>query len=329
MTRATRLVPLVVIVALSVLPALPDGASSARSQESAASRCERLVARMAASARANLETLGETPAPDFEASFVAQTRGARDVCPALPEEKLACLEGAADALVGVGECAINEARPFAERLLPPMLARDVVHWHVHAQEARSEAATRTALRQLAGTWEKRDAYATKRLTITPEGQVTHEETRNGQTTTKSGTVDVRSPHRVRFVFPGTSFDYGFYVFGKDGTGRALFSNQTATGAYPIARRGTTRVAVNGQFFLVDDLRRTPRCWGFGPRLETMPVRCGFEGEGDARRFVITRLAARGIESGTPSGDYPMRFVEHEGHLVADGDSMVWTRAATP
>lgn len=323
MTHTTRLALLAVIASFGVPP---EGASLARSQESAASRCERLVARMAASARSNLEALGERPAPDFEARFVAQTRGARDVCPSLPEDKLACLDGAADALVAVGECALNEGRSFAERLLPPMLARDVVRWHVHAHEAPSEEATRTVLRQLAGTWEKNDAYATKRLTITTDGRATYEETRNGQTSTKAGTVDVRSPHRVRFVFPGTSFDYGFYAFGTD---RALFSNQTATGAYPIARRGTTRVAVNGQFFLVDDLRRTPRCRGFGPRLETMPVRCGFEGEGDARRFVITRLAARGIESGTASGDYPMRFVEHDGHLVADGDSMIWTRAATP
>ena len=161
--------------------------------------------------------------------------------------------------------------------------------------------------------------------MTAGGQATYEQTRNGETTTKTGSVDVRSPHRVRFVFPGTTFNFGFYVFGD----RALFSNQTATGAYPIARRGTTRLAINGQYFLVDDLRRSPRCRGFGARLEEMSVRCGWEGEGDARRFVITRLAARGIESGTRSGDYPMRFVEHEGHLVADGDSMVWTRAATP
>ncbi|MCB9615832.1 MAG: hypothetical protein H6721_27990 [Sandaracinus sp.] len=284
-------------------------------------RCTRLVQRMAETARANLARLGETPAEDFVTRYVAQTRGATNVCPTLREEKLACLEAAADPLVALGDCAINEGRPFSERLLPPMVASELVRWQVHRQDAPSEAVTRAALRALAGTWEKTDGTGTKRLTITAEGAVTYVVTRNGETTTKEGRVDVRSAHRVRFELAGTTFDFGFHVFGE----RVLFSNQTATGAYPIARRGTTRVAQNGQFFVVEDLRRNPRCRGFGARLEEMPVRCGWEGEGDSRRFVITRGAMRWIESGTAAREYPIRFVEDRGVLVADGDSMVWSR----
>ena len=77
--------------------------------------------------------------------------------------------------------------------------------------------------------------------------------------------------------------------------------------------------------MVHDLRRSPRCEGFGPRLERLPVRCGWEGEGEARRFVVTRLASRSVESGTSMPEYPYRFVEHGGHLVADAPSMLWQR----
>lgn len=300
---------------------------TARTNETPAARCTALSALWVADARAALETLGVTPAADFEALYRRQMRNFDATCTALTPEQLACLETATNSIEAVGSCAINEGKDFNSRLNPPMVASDFVTWQVHKHEARSEAATREAIAQLTGSWRRADRYSEDIFAVNADGTATHVNTRGEQTRTHQGTIDVLSPTHIQArMGAGGTYNWGFFV---DGT-RVLFSNQNATGAYPIAPRGTTRLGFNGQFAVIENVSTTPTCKAFGPRLEPMEATCAWEGSGDTRKFVVTVAAHRFIESGSNAPAYPNRFVERRGHLIPDGDSNFWTRvAATP
>lgn len=294
---------------------------TARASEPVAARCTALLSLWVSDARDTLTQLGVTPAADFEAVYRRRVRNFDATCGALTPEQLSCLETAPNSIAAVGSCGVNEGKAFNDRLDPPSIASEHVTWQVHTVEARSDSATRTALTALAGTWRRADNYSEDVLTITADGHVTHANTRAGQTRTLEGTIDVLSPTHIQARLTSTTYNWGFFVDGD----RVLLSNQTATGAYEIARRGVTHLGFNGQFAVVDNLNATPTCRVFGPRFEPLAATCAWEGTGDARKFILTVDAHRYIESGTNAMAYPTRFVVRRDHLIPDGDSMFWTR----
>lgn len=295
---------------------------AARSNLPPAERCAAIAGLFVSDARASLEALGVTPPADFETRYRRELRNFDAACAALTPEQLACIEVAPHAIAAVGSCAINEGKAFADRVNPPMIASDLVTWQVHKHEARSDAATRAALAALAGSWRRSDRYSEDTFTVNADGTATHVNTRGAETRTHQGTIDVLSPTHIQArMGAGGTYNWGFFVDGD----RVLFSNQTGTGAYPIADRGVTRVGSNGYYFLVENLRATPTCKAFGQRLEPVEVTCAWEGAGADRKFVVTRAAQRFVETGTNSPAYPTRFLERRGHLIPDGDSMFWTR----
>lgn len=295
----------------------------AHSDQSAAERCTGVLALLTSDAGAALTALGVTPPADFAARYQRETRGFDAACASLTPEQLTCLETAPNALAAVGSCGVNENRPFNTKVNPAMIGASLVSWQAHNHEARSEATTRDVLAQLVGTWRLADAYSQQTFTVTAAGAATYVNTRGDHTETHEGTIDVVSPTHIQARMGFATFNWPFFVDGA----RVLFSNQTATGAYPIAARGATHLAFNGQFFVIDNLATTPTCRGFGPRLEPLDSTCAWEGAGDARKLVVTVLAHRGIESGTNSPPYPTRFVVRRNHLIPDGESMFWTRVS--
>ncbi|MBK8170360.1 MAG: hypothetical protein IPK60_08430 [Sandaracinaceae bacterium] len=293
----------------------------ARSAETSAERCTALQTLWVSDARAALVSLGVAAPADFEQRYRRQIRNFDTVCAALTPEQLTCLETAPNSIAAVGSCAVNEGKAFNERLDPPMVGSDMVTWQAHIHEDRSEATTAAAMAQLAGVWHRSDNYSDETFTVTAAGAATHVSTRAGQTRTVEGTIDVLSPTHLQARMSGSRYNWGFFVDGD----RVLFSNQTATGAYPIAARGVTHLGFNGQFFLLENLASTPRCRAFGARLEPIDASCSWEGTGDARKLIVTTAAHRYIESGSNAMAYSMRFVERRNHLIPDGDSMFWTR----
>jgi hypothetical protein len=297
---------------------------AAHPEKTPTERCSAWADLALADGRAALTQLGMSPDASFDARFRSGISGFPAACEALSAEQLACLETAENAIAAVGSCKINEGKPYPERLLPAMLLMDNLTWQVHRQSDPSDAHTKAALAALAGTWTRNDGSSVKTLVVSATGEATYTDVNSGKTETHTGAVAVLSPAHIEVKFPGwSSFNWGFHVNGD----RALFSNQTGTGPYPIAASGQTRFAQNGQAWLITDVRGTPTCQLFGPRLEPLPATCVWSTEGGTKVLVLTRGEHYGVESASKSGPYPLKIAEVDGQLLPVGDSMIWTRAA--
>lgn len=298
-------------------------ARRARTGQPVAARCDALRDLLIADARAALTDLGATIPADFDTRYRTQLRTYDTACAAFENDQLSCMETATNSIAGVGTCGVNAGRAFEARITPPMMASDLVGWHVHALMQSSEAITTEGRAQLVGTWVSSDREP-RTFEVRPDGTVVWQETRSGAPVREEGTLNILSPYRFEARLPSMTVRLAFFVDGD----RAIFSNQTATGGYPIAASGVTRMGFNGNYFLIENIASAPSCRGYGGRLEPLPVTCQWEGEGEARALVIQRAAMRSIETGSDFPAYPMRFVERRGHLIPAGDAMVWRRPAS-
>ncbi len=274
-------------------------------------RCASLAKMLRFDTVSAATTLG---VPDPEAVGVAFDRGVQrwsEVCTTLPAEALGCLETADHVVAAIGRCGVHEGRKgFADRVFLPMLASEFVPWHSHSKSAGPASAEVTARvgAALVGVWQRKDSWATKVLTVAKDGSVRYDETRTtpgAKTTTQLGKLDVRGPFRAEVLLDSkTRFAWATFVH----QGKLFTSNQTATGAYPIAASGETRLGSNGQFLLIDKLRSdAPACRMWGPRFDPMLVRCAWVKDGEQRLLEVVREASVSVESGSKMGAYPSRF----------------------
>ncbi len=301
-------------------------------------RCAALLDQLTADTRAGAEKLGVKDATAAAERFRKGVQRWDEVCKALPEPALACLEAADDTVLAMGRCGVHEGRKsFKERVFLPMVASEFVDWHTHARQAPKADAATTAkvLAAVAWRWSQKDSWAEKTLTIAPDGTVTYREVRTpkgkrpGELKEQTGTLEVQGAYRVDVVMRnGTRFNWSMLRDGE----RLLTSNQTGTGAYAVTPGGgETRFAVNGQYVLGKGLlTEVPRCFLYGPRFEALPAHCEWQGRGDAKRLVLTRDGYVSPESGTKMPAYPMRFGLLQGALVPDSwlspkASDAWTR----
>lgn len=300
--------------------------ASATAEEPAASpnaaRCGALVDRFIAESRSAAQDLGVTLPEHFDGQFRNRLMGYDAACGSLTEEQLACVEAGPSALVAVGTCRINEGRDFQARVNLPMLAADFIPWQVHKQEMPSDDTTAAVTASLVGAWRTEDSWARRTFTVSADGTAAWEEVRNGETTTSAGRLDVMSPWRVVAKMGMGDFNWAFFVDGD----RVLFSNQTATGAYPVAATGPTQFGHNGQFYVAEGLEsEAPVCRGYGPRFDAMPITCRWIEEEGVRKLSVDRGEMWSIESGTKMFPYATKFLNRDGVLIPDGTSMFWTR----
>jgi len=313
-------VPLCLTLAMSTAQAADR---VAHEDWAAEKRCEALKDLHTADARAALEALGSDIDDKFEGSYKRGFYATfADNCAAAPGETLTCIETAANSIHAYSSCSVNTELDRKMRFAPPLSGSDLVSWQVHGYEETSDAITAKVTASLVGTWTDPSSSRKPVITFAADGAVTYESLKNNERVKQTGTVEVMSPFRIQIMLDGRrAYKWAHFVDGD----QALFSQQKATGAYPIAKKGATKLGYNGMFFLIEDLSGSPTCSGYDGRLNPMEMSCKWTGDGDSRELHIARAGAVSIESGSSGGSRTDKFVERAGHLIPASKSSKWDR----
>lgn len=279
-------------------------------------RCAALIERHWTEASALLAELGATELEPVHERYVSLMSNYRRACEALPVERFACVEQAERSLDALGDCGTNEGLAMGQQLRPVTLT-----WFVpslldgdssQGREAPPEAEAAELLRTIAGDWSRGDEH----LHFGADGAIRIE---GRQPATLTGRVV--APHMVRGE---GSPSRTFVVFR---TGDELFvSPSFQHQPHPVDAEGRAVLYANDALLRVEGLGATPSCAGatsYGRRLAD--VRCGFEGEGDARRFVVRYRVGEDLDGEDRPAELRASFRHVDAHLVPDGASFWYAR----
>ncbi len=261
--------------------------------------------------------LGATPAqtrravqrlrPFYGAAF-------SEKCTSASPEVLSCMETAENAFTGLARCGLNAGRPFTDRLITRPLVYDAPS-SVEEDQVTDPAEADALRAALIGAW---DRAGRETWVFTAGGGGTKSVPRPGDTPVVNA-YRFTTTSRSRFFTTRTEEGYNsaspeFWSAVVEGD--SLYLSLSPDGmAQRIEERGPMVMTERG-FWLIQDIRATPRCTGF--TLAGQPVqsaRCAWEGEGDARRLWLTAAFGHGLDSGEPVGETSFVFREMAGLLV--------------